>query len=431
MSKKRHRSIKTRTVIIIFISLIIGVITYLTACTIGDYIILRTTQSDQREMALVTEFQDYVSKNKIESNQKRRIQQWCKEKGNVYCIIFENEYMQVLIDSENILEYKSSDINYYSDLETFDIEFENGQSKVSLVKYGEDAIFTINQISSLVLAFMVSICIILIYLSKLTKRISDISNEASYVSFDINHTIKIKNEHNDEIDDLYFNIENMRKDIIKYYENKQKAEEANKELITNMSHDIRTPLTSIIGYNEMMLSENCSEDDMKQYAKYSLEKAIQLKEMSDRLFEYSLVYMTNSIKVNKEEYNAQILIDQLLCEQIMIIKQSGYSVDLKYKLGDEIIKTDALILKRVIDNLFSNLSKYAKNNSTIKITVSKDEKGIIIRFENEVKDKINESQSTKIGLRSCDKLMKELGGSIIYGQNSNTFITVLKIKDWN
>lgn len=431
MSKKRHRSIKTRTVIIIFISLIIGVVTYLTAYTIGDYIILRTTQSDQREMALVTEFQDYVSKNKIESNQKRRIQQWCKEKGNVYCIIFESEYMQVLIDGENILEYKSSDINYYSDLETFDIEFENGQSKVSLVKYGEDAIFTINQISSLVLAFMVSICIILIYLSKLTKRISDISNEASYVSFDINHTIEIKNEHNDEIDDLYFNIENMRKDIIKYYENKQKAEEANKELITNMSHDIRTPLTSIIGYNEMMLSENCSEDDMKQYAKYSLEKAIQLKEMSDRLFEYSLVYMTNSIKVNKEEYNAQLLIDQLLCEQIMIIKQSGYSVDLKYNLGDEIIKTDALILKRVIDNLFSNLSKYAKNNSTIKITVSKDEKGIIIRFENEVKDKINESQSTKIGLRSCDKLMEELGGSIIYGQNSNTFITVLKIKDWN
>lgn len=429
MSKKRHRSIKTRTVIIIIISLIIGVITYLTAYTIGDYIIMRTTQSDQREMALVTEFQDYVSKNKIESNQKRKIQQWCKEKGNVYCIIFESEYVQVLIDSENILEYKSSDINYYGDLETYDIEFENGKSKVSFVKYGEDAIFTIIQISSLVLAFMVSICIILIYLSKLTKRISDISNEASYVSFDINHTIEIKNEHNDEIDDLYINIENMRKDIIKYYENKQKAEEANKELITNMSHDIRTPLTSIIGYNEMMLSESCSEDDMKQYAKYSLEKAIQLKEMSDRLFEYSLVYMTNSIKVNKEEYNAQLLIDQLLCEQIMIIKQSGYSVDLKYNLGDEIIKTDALILKRVIDNLFSNLSKYAKNNSTIKITVSKDEKGIIIRFENEVKDKINESQSTKIGLRSCDKLMEELGGSIIYGQNSNTFITVLKIKD--
>lgn len=365
MSKPRLNSIKIKNVIVIISASIIGVVSFFIASSAGEY--------------LVNNY--YESKNDIQQE----------------------------IHTKNFSE------------KIYD---------VTLVEYSEDSVMTIIHLSSFVIAIIISFAIILIYLSSIVNRMTDISRQATLVSCNINHSISKRKKHRDEIDDLYTSIEDMRCDIIEHYENQKRTEAANRELITNMSHDIRTPLTSIIGYNEMIVNEDCTMEELKQYASYSLEKAKQLKEMSNRLFEYSLIYEGNKIKVEKENFEARLLLQQLIGENLIILRQNGFNFifngDSK-ELDGVNLSTDATILKRVFDNIFSNISKYADPQKPIYINIDINDGKIIIEFKNSIKEAFEESTSTKIGLKCCERLLSELGGSIQAYSKKGTYISKIII----
>ena len=426
MSKTRRSSIKIKTVIVIFSALIIGVISYFLFFSTGEYIVSKYYDSQNN---IEYEFQAFVEENAISSLDKDKIQEWCKKKSNVYCVVFDDN-TQKLIDDTDMYEYTFLDtMNSYRYYST-EIQFSDGIYEVAIIEYSEDKIMTVIYLSSFVISIVIALVIILIYLSSLVNRITNISRQATLVSCDINHSISKRKKHRDEIDDLYTSIEDMRCDIIEHYEKQKRTEAANRELITNMSHDIRTPLTSIIGYNEMMVNENCSMEELKQYASYSLEKAKQLKEMSNRLFEYSLIYESGKIKVKKESFDASLLLQQLIGENLIILRQKGY----EFIVNDNInalngynLSTDATVLKRVFDNIFSNISKYADSQKPIYININVFESRIIIEFKNSVKESFEESTSTKIGLKCCERLMFELGGSITAYSQDKTYISKIVI----
>lgn len=424
MLKRIRKSIKLKSLFVIVLAVIAGVISYSVTFSLGEMCIEKFYSADSREIALKDEFQKYVTENKIKSSQSRAIQKWCREKKNVYCLIF-NEDTQTLIDSENIFEYKiDGSEETQEQFITHRISFSDTQCDVEIVEYSDEAIYTVLYLISYGSGFIVMIAIILYYLKSLVKRITVISNEASAVSKDINHPMALsKKEFVDEIDEMGLNIENMRKDIISHYEKRQEAFNANRELITNMSHDIRTPLTSIIGYNEMMLNPSNSADEMRQYAELSLSKAQQLKNMSERLFKYSLVYNDIDIDVNKESYDASLLFQQIIGEQIIIAKQNGFTTQFICELDEVQISTDVMILKRIFDNLFSNINKYADKSKLVKISIKNINGSINIMLINYIDRKATKKESTMVGKRSVEKLIEALDGKVEFFINEDVYVT--------
>lgn len=215
--------------------------------------------------------------------------------------------------------------------------------------------------------------------------------------------------------------------MIYHYQKERQTLDANRELITNMSHDIRTPLTSIIGYNEIMLNTDASTQDMKKYASYSLDKANQLKDMSDKLFKYFLVYDSDDIAADLKSTSATLLIQQIIGEQSFLLQQQGFDVSFNCDIEDEQIDTDAVLLKRVFDNIFSNISKYGDMAQPVKIDVLREKSFIKIMVIDYISKDAPNVKGTGIGLKSCESIMRSLGGKFETAVLDDMFVSTIII----
>ena len=198
-----------------------------------------------------------------------------------------------------------------------------------------------------------------------------------------------------------------------------------------MSHDIRTPLTSLIGYLDIIESEKYeSKEEEKRYIGACRDKAFQLKDMSDKLFQYFLVFGSQSAEKNLEVYDAGILLQQIITEHSAELINYGFNVDMDYTIPEEIeIKADISGLRRLFDNIFSNVIKYADKNSALRVSakVDDEEDSITIRMMNAVLTESRLVESNKIGLKTCEKICQDMGGSFSYTDEGQVFTVRLTI----
>ncbi len=137
-----------------------------------------------------------------------------------------------------------------------------------------------------------------------------------------------------------------------------KSERFKTELITNVSHDIKTPLTSIINYVDLLKKEEIENQAAKEYIEVIDRHSERLKKLVEDLVEASKA-STGNIAVNFEECNLSVLLSQAIGEFDERLQKAHIKTVLKNVGGDVIIKADARLLWRVFDNLLSNICKYS------------------------------------------------------------------------
>ncbi|MBO5398253.1 MAG: HAMP domain-containing histidine kinase [Clostridia bacterium] len=167
-----------------------------------------------------------------------------------------------------------------------------------------------------------------------------------------------------------------------------KSERLKTELITNVSHDIKTPLTSIINYVDLIKKENVENEKVKEYIEILDNKSQRLKKLTEDLVEASKASSGN-VSLNFENIGIIELLNQLLGEYKDKFEEKKLEVISNLPKEDIKIKADSRYLYRVIDNLFGNISKYALDSSRVYIdTFIKDNK-INITFKNISKERLN------------------------------------------
>jgi signal transduction histidine kinase len=276
------------------------------------------------------------------------------------------------------------------------------------------------------MAFLVAAVVLLLvlfwYTNHLTVRIIRLSEETATVGAgDLEGTITVDGE--DEIAVLAEDIDSMRHAIIEQMLSEKRAWESNSELITAMSHDIRTPMTSLIGYLGLLnRPESLSEEEKKRYLERAYGKSLALKELTDELFKYFLVFGSSGLEFHREDYDAQMLLMQLLSEAEFDLADAGLKVRRIDRLQEgRLINTDAAMLKRVIDNLVSNIKKYAGRERPVTILTEEKDGWIAVAVSNAVAQRVAGTESTKIGLRTCSKILEGLGGSFSTERKGSRF----------
>ena len=167
-----------------------------------------------------------------------------------------------------------------------------------------------------------------------------------------------------------------------------KSERLKTELITNVSHDIKTPLTSIISYVDLLKQENIENKKAKEYIGVLDSKSQRLKRLIEDLVEASKASSGN-IKLNMEKLNVSELIKQCTGEFEDKFKANGLEIVSNIPQENVCINADSRYMYRVVENLFSNITKYALKNSRVYIDVEKDVDKINISIKNISKDKLN------------------------------------------
>ena len=169
---------------------------------------------------------------------------------------------------------------------------------------------------------------------------------------------------------------------------KLKSERLKTELITNVSHDIKTPLTSIINYVDLLKQENIQDEKVQEYIKVLDSKSQRLKKLIEDLVEASKASSGN-VKLNIEEINLSELLKQVTGEFKDKFDEKNLIIDLDLPSNNVNIQADNRYMYRIIENLYSNVSKYAMENTRVYITLLKTNDEIRLEIKNVSKDKLN------------------------------------------
>lgn len=171
-------------------------------------------------------------------------------------------------------------------------------------------------------------------------------------------------------------------------EERTKSERMKTELITNVSHDIKTPLTSIINYVDLLEKEDIENDKAKEYLEVLDRQSKRLKKLIEDLIEASKV-STGNIKFNIEKVNAVVLLNQSIGEFSDRLDANKITVVSSLPSEDVYLQADNRYLWRVFDNLMSNIVKYAQPNTRAYVDLEQDDKKLRFVFRNTSKEELN------------------------------------------
>ena len=299
---------------------------------------------------------------------------------------------------------------------------------------------------ALILTFIIFIASFVIITNHKMKYLDEIAYGLKVIASG-NLDYRIKEHGDDEIRNIAFNINNMAKEIGEKIQAEREAEKAKVDLITNVSHDLRTPLTSVMGYLGLVIDNRYkSEEDMHEYLNIAFSKAERLKLLIDDLFEYTKLN-NDGVSLSKSNVNLSEFLSQLIEEFFPILDENNLTVYKKFENEKLIVSIDTLKMLRVFENILTNAIKYSYKPGEIIVALYEDNDYAIIVFRNkgdnipkEKADKLfdrfyrtDESRNSNTGGSglglAISKNIVELHGGAIWAQSiGNNINFYIKLK---
>jgi len=180
----------------------------------------------------------------------------------------------------------------------------------------------------------------------------------------------------------------IRNGFKKAVEEEVKSQRMKTELITNVSHDLKTPLTAITTYIELLKKEDITEEERRSYIETLEKKSLRLKVLIEDLFEVSKA-SSNNIVLNPMDLDVVNLMKQVSIEHVEKMEEKG--IELRWRVPEEkvILKLDNQKTYRIFENLFVNVQKYAMPNSRVYVEVEAAEKYVKIVLKNMSAEELN------------------------------------------
>ncbi len=193
-----------------------------------------------------------------------------------------------------------------------------------------------------------------------------------------------------DIKDFAESLNNINQGLQSAIDDKMKSERFKTELITNVSHDIKTPLTSIVNYVDLIKKEKCDNEKINEYIEVLDRQSIRLKKLIEDLVEASKA-STGNLTVELARCNLAVLINQAIGEFSEKLEGKGLQVVQSIDSEEIYIMADGRRLWRVFDNLLNNICKYALSGTRVYIDLKKDNGKATITFRNISEQPINVS----------------------------------------
>lgn len=165
-------------------------------------------------------------------------------------------------------------------------------------------------------------------------------------------------------------------------EEERQIEQSKDDLITNVSHDIRTPLTSIIGYLGLLKNSELNEDQTK-YIQIAYDKALQMKALAEDLFEYTTLRSSTNNKLVLAPLHVNSMLEQVAAGFELEAEKKNIAFNVITRPRDLVIDADAKMIVRMLNNLISNALKYGRGATEINLIANKvNNEFVELRVEN-------------------------------------------------
>ena len=277
------------------------------------------------------------------------------------------------------------------------------------------------------------------YIGKIAAAIQNISEG------DLNTQVEVIGD--DEFSAMAANLNRMEADIRELMDKERESERTKNELITNVAHDLRTPLTSIIGYLELLSQGVPVGPDMQQkYIDIAYTKAKRLEKLIEDLFGFTKMNY-GKISMNVGKVDVVKLLGQLLEEFYPSLADKNLTYELKSNVPVQVIAADGNLLARLFDNLINNAIKYGAEGKKILVkvqggeeivTVSVTNYGYVIpedelslifnKFYRVEQSRSSNTGGTGLGLAIAKNIVDMHGGTISVASDLNGTVFTVKLK---
>ena len=418
-------------------SLLVAVGVFVLTSFLGDVLLGRTVyhssfagkMSDRQFSRL----EEYVHSEQITIDTIHQLRGWRARGGKVQLTIYNGDtvvYETYIATKNNKTELNPHRADYDDGpSHEYKLTLHDGTELLCyLFYYPGDVYYYAMIISAGLFAFVGFLICFVLLIRKKIGYITQLSRELDILSGgQLEYEITVRG--NDELGDLAAGIDQMRRSIMQHQQTEEQMRDANSQLITAMSHDLRTPLTSLLAYLEIIERRKYTDDEqLHDLVHKSLGQTMRIKNMADELFRYFLVYATDWEKEDMEDADAQQLFMQILEEYSYSLESKGRSVEADVGDISGTVRVNTSLLMRAIDNLCSNLTKYADPAFPVIIRCTEEAEKVCLSISNRIRSNEEKVESTGIGLATCRRILEYHGGSFSAGEQDGVFTVTLGLR---
>lgn len=423
----KRNSLYFQLMILLVISGAVALAVFYGLNTVGENVVYyyynHSNYSAKREKNYVAELQNYVSSNELKSSDTDELSQWVTEKAVIIslwlykdnALIFDSDYPDnATYSSEPAYLDENNGSRFYT------IEFADGEVEAGISGVFDYQLYNYASFGEMLLAFSIFILMVLIGIRKKMEYIRKLSKEIQILEGG-NLEYKITVTGKDELAALAGGLNCMRESFRRQTIQEAEIVRENQKIVTQMSHDIRTPLTSIMLYTELLKKGTYkNEEQFRECIEKIERKTRRMKQLADNLFEYSLVSSDQEIELEEAE-NEKMLFYDLFSETTSYLEQQGYQVDFLVNWNEVRLKINTDYISRILDNVTSNIQKYADKSCPVTIGSVKNNNMEGFYFENRTAVLTDETESTGVGIQGIKNMMAKMGGRCITGMENGVF----------
>ncbi|MCL1964246.1 MAG: HAMP domain-containing histidine kinase [Firmicutes bacterium] len=372
--------------------------------------------TQEKTKKILSSLQNYVQVNNVSPSDTEKLSQWVKKYPLTILHVYRHEamlYDSTLFTSSGLHTHTTAR-SLFAHESVYYIVFSDGTAFVSITIFPEYGMIQMMNIGLLLICGLIFLGIMLLCIRKELLHFTRLEQDVLSIAGGSLHT-SIRVQGQDELASLSECIEEMRRSLVAKLRQEEARQQESYEWVTALSHDFRTPLTMLTGYLEIIRRQS-QAPTQQAYADKACRKATQLKEMSDLLF---ACFSPNALQNDARICLPTAYLEELLGEWISLLTKEGYTVRL-HDMAPSCVLAHQDALRRVMDNVFSNLSKYADPLKPIDISAYTENNRYTLTAQSTSHARVN-VQSAGLGLNICKNLMANMRGNFITDQRGDQF----------
>lgn len=411
---KRH-SIYVQLLKLLLIAAAVAFVSFQAFRLAGEYLLEsyleNSTYVEKQNVIYLNRLQRYVDDKGLSSEDISTINKWIQRQRLIYVRIYDGDYL--IYDSD----YPNADISSveavagnYSWESYFDLQLSDKTLEVMISGTFSYQLYSWLLVADIMVSFVLFLVLVLLGIRRKMNYISKLCEEIAILEGgSLDYQITIRGQ--DELAMLAQGIDSMRKGIKGLMEREAAMVQENQKIVTEMSHDIRTPITSIMLYSEILKKQQYKTEEKWQDCVDKInKKAYRLKQLADNFFEYSLISSKDDLVLEDPE-GLELIFFDIFSETCSYLEQKGFRVDVDIAWKECTLRVSTDYVMRIMDNITSNIIKYADPAAPvlIKNIDDKDKTGFL--FENRISQSDDKVESYGIGIQSIKNMMEQMKGS--------------------
>ena len=375
----------------------------------------------ERNQKYITQLQSFIDENHLSTTDVDMLDEWQKENRSRLFLIGSKEELLRKIQNEKRLSASDTGRRLRQMNQAVEVRFADKNVYVYLETRFYRLIGRVNLVLMVLLLAVTYAFLLLAMLRKEIEYTIYLRDELEIMKGG-DFSRKIRQFGNHETGQVGSQIDALRISIAGQIEREKAAVDSNHELITTLSHDMRTPLTRLIGYLEILkLKKYNSPSELDQYIEKARNNAFIIRDTTDKLFHYFLAFEHGQEGRRIEEVEAGALVASILSEEIDYLNTRQFQVICEPFEESFRMRIDRSEFPRIFDNIFQNIERYADNSSPVEIAHRLEDGHLHLQFRNRISPHKTASKGTHLGMKIVTRIVMLLEGEIQILQEEDTY----------